>query len=59
MVALVVSLETNRNNLLKLIYYLSLMNMQKKWTMLIQQWDLTLSQLTIYFERQLNTVVAL
>ncbi|ETD61122.1 transposase, partial [Escherichia coli ATCC BAA-2209] len=45
----------NENSLLKLLY-LGLMNSQEKWTMPIQSWNLTLSQLAIYFEGRLNTV---
>ncbi|ENY9384944.1 transposase, partial [Salmonella enterica] len=37
----------NENSLLKLLY-LGLMNAQEKWTMPIQSWNLTLSQLAIY-----------
>nr|WP_307726147.1 hypothetical protein [Escherichia albertii] len=48
----------NENSLLKLLY-LGLMNAQEKWVMLIQSWNLTLSQLAIYFEGRLNTVMAL
>lgn len=48
----------NENSLLKLLY-LGLMNAQKKWTMPIQSWNLTLSQLAIYFDGRLNTVMTL
>ncbi|MEE7413244.1 transposase [Escherichia marmotae] len=43
----------NENSLSKLLY-LGLMNAEK-WTMPIQSWNLTLSQLAIYFEERLNT----
>ncbi|SUG74904.1 Transposase for insertion sequence element ISRM3 [Salmonella enterica] len=48
----------NENSLLKLLY-LGLMNAQEKWTMSIQSWNLTLSQLAIYFEGRLNNVMTL
>ncbi|EEZ5223949.1 IS256 family transposase [Escherichia coli] len=48
----------NENSLLKLLY-LGLMNAQEKWTMPIQSWNLTLSQLAIYFEGRLNNVMTL
>ncbi|MCF3895524.1 transposase, partial [Salmonella enterica subsp. enterica serovar Weltevreden] len=46
----------NENSLLKLLY-LGQMNAQEKWTMPIQSWKLTLSQLAIYFEGRLNNVM--
>ncbi|EKB7370400.1 IS256 family transposase, partial [Salmonella enterica subsp. enterica serovar Infantis] len=48
----------NENSLLKLLY-LGLMKAQEKWTMPIQSWNLTLSQLAIYFEGRLNKVMTL
>ncbi|MGS8565377.1 transposase, partial [Salmonella enterica] len=48
----------NENSLLKLLYP-GLMNAQEKWTMPILSWNLTLSQLAIYFEGRLNTVMTL
>jgi Transposase and inactivated derivatives len=48
----------NENSLLKLLY-LGLMNAQEKWTMPIQSWNLTLSQLAIYFDGRLNSVMTL
>ncbi|VEF80591.1 IS256 family transposase [Yersinia enterocolitica] len=48
----------NENSLLKLLY-LGLMNAQEKWTMPIQSWNLTLSQLEIYFEGRLDKVITL
>lgn len=48
----------NENSLLKLLY-LGLLNAQEKWTMPIHNWNLTLSQLAIYFEGRLNHVVTL
>lgn len=37
----------NENNLLKLLY-LGLINAPEKWTMPLQNWNLTLSQLVIF-----------
>lgn len=48
----------NENSLLKLLY-LGLLNAQEKWTMPIQSWNLTLSQLCIYFEGRLDHVITL
>ncbi|MEC5343179.1 transposase [Brenneria populi] len=48
----------NENSLLKLLY-LGRMNAQEKWTMPIQNWNLTLSQLAIYFDGRLNNVITL
>ncbi|EBC5569620.1 transposase, partial [Salmonella enterica] len=48
----------NENSLLKLLY-LGLMNAQEKWTMPIRSWNLTLSQLAIYFDGRLNYVMTL
>ncbi len=48
----------NENSLLKLLY-LGLMNAQEKWTMPIQSWNLTLSQLAIYFEGRLDKLITL
>jgi putative transposase len=48
----------NENSLLKLLYP-GLMNAKEKWTMPIQSWNLTLSQLAIYFEGRLNNVMTL
>ncbi|MDX7987573.1 IS256 family transposase [Xenorhabdus sp. 12] len=48
----------NENSLLKLLY-LGLLNAQEKWTMPIQSWNLTLSQLCIYFEGRLGNVITL
>lgn len=48
----------NENSLLKLLY-LGLMNTQEKWIMPIQSWNLTLSQLAIYFDGRLNNVMTL
>jgi transposase-like protein len=44
----------NENSLLKLMY-LGIQNASKKWTMPIQSWNLTLSQLVIFFEADLMT----
>ena len=43
----------NENSLLKLLY-LGIQNAQKKWTMPIRNWSLTLSQLAIFFEGRLD-----
>ncbi len=46
----------NENSLLKLLY-VGMKNASKKWTMPIQNWNLTLSQLAIYFEGRLDGVL--
>jgi len=46
----------NENSLLKLLY-VGIQNASKKWTMPIHNWSLTLSQLAIYFEGRLDTVL--
>jgi len=46
----------NQNSLLKLLY-LGIQNAEKKWTMPIQNWSFTLSQLSIYFEGRLDGVL--
>lgn len=46
----------NENSLLKLLY-MGIQNASKKWTMPIQNWNLTLSQLSIYFEGRLDSVL--
>lgn len=43
----------NENSLLKLLYA-GILNASKKWTMPIQSWNLTLSQLAIHFEGRLD-----
>jgi len=43
----------NENSLLKLLY-LGIQNAQKKWTIPIWNWSLTLSQLAIFFEGRLD-----
>jgi transposase-like protein len=43
----------NDNSLLKLLY-LGIQNASKKWTIPIQNWNLTLSQLAIFFEGRLD-----
>ena len=48
----------NENSLLKLLY-LGIQNAQKKWTMPIQNWSLTLSQLAIFFEGRLDDALDL
>jgi transposase-like protein len=46
----------NEDSLLKLLYA-GIQNASKKWTMPIQNWNLTLSQLAIYFEGRLDGVL--
>ncbi|AIJ07720.1 Hypothetical protein ETEE_1263 [Edwardsiella anguillarum ET080813] len=41
------------------LIYLGLMNAQGKWTMPIQSWNSTLSQLAIYLEGRLNNAITL
>jgi len=48
----------NDNSLLKLLY-LGIQNASKKWTMPIHNWNLTLSQLAIFFEGRLDGVLDL
>jgi transposase-like protein len=48
----------NENSLLKLLY-IGIQNAQKKWTMPIQNWSLTLSQLAIFFEGRLDNALDL
>ena len=43
----------NENSLLKLLY-LGIQNAKKKWTMPIQNWGLTLSQLSIFFPNRIE-----
>ena len=46
----------NENSLMKLLY-MGIRNASKKWTMPLQNWNLTLSQLSIYFEGRLDGVL--
>ena len=46
----------NENSLMKLLYA-GILNASKKWTMPIHNWNLTLSQLAIHFERRLDGVL--
>ena len=46
----------NENSLMKLLY-MGIQNASKKWTMPIHNWNLTLSQLSIYFEGRLDSVL--
>ena len=46
----------NDNSLLKLLY-LGIQNASKKWTMPIQNWSMTLSQLSIFFEGRMDKVL--
>ena len=48
----------NENSLLKLLY-LGIQNASKKWTMPIQNWNLALSQLAIFFEGRLDDALDL
>lgn len=48
----------NNDSLLKLLY-LGIQNASKKWTMPIQNWNLTLSQLAIFFEGRLDGALKL
>ena len=48
----------NENSLLKLLY-MGIQNAQKKWTMLMRNWSLTLSQLAIFFEGRLEEALEL
>lgn len=43
----------NENSLLKLLY-MGIQNAQKKWTMPMRNWSLTISQLSIFFEGRLD-----
>jgi transposase-like protein len=48
----------NDDSLLKLLY-MGINNASKKWTMPIQNWNLTVSQLSIFFEGRLDEVLDL
>ena len=48
----------NDNSLLKLLY-LGIQNASKKWTMPVHNWNQALSQLAIFFEGRLDTVLKL
>ena len=48
----------NENSLMKLLY-LGVQNASKKWTMPIHGWNITLSQLAIFFEDRLDDVLDL
>ena len=48
----------NDDSLLKLLY-MGINNANKKWTMPIQNWNLTVSQLSIFFEGRLDDVLDL
>ena len=48
----------NEESLLKLLY-MGVQNASKKWTMPIQSWNITLSQLAIFFEGRLDAVLDL
>ena len=48
----------NDDSLLKLLY-MGITNASKKWTMPIQNWNLTVSQLAIFFEGRLDDVLDL
>jgi putative transposase len=48
----------NQDSLLKLLY-MGIQNASKKWTMPIQNWSLTISQLAIFFEGRLDNELKL
>jgi len=48
----------NENSLLKLLY-MRIQNAQKKWTMPMRNWSLTISQLAILFEGKLDKALEL
>ena len=48
----------NDNSLLKLLY-MGIQNAQKKWTMPIRNWSLTISQLALHFEGRLDDALNL
>ena len=48
----------NQDSLLKLLY-LGIQNASKKWTMPVQNWSLTISQLAIFFEGRLDDELGL
>jgi len=48
----------NENSLLKLLY-MGIQNAQKKWTMPMRNWSLTVSQLAIFFEGRLDKALEL
>ena len=48
----------NNDSLLKLLF-MGIQNASKKWTMPIQNWNLTLSQLSIFFEGRLDAALKL
>ena len=48
----------NDNSLLKLLF-IGIRNAEKKWTMPIRNWSLTISQLAIHFEGRLDKALDL
>ncbi len=46
----------NENSLMKLLY-MGIKNASKKWTMPTPNWNLTLSQLSIYFEGRMDKII--
>jgi len=48
----------NDESLLKLLY-MRIQNAQRKWTMPIRNWSLTISQLAIYFDGRLDDALGL
>jgi len=48
----------NENSLMKLLY-LGVINAQKKWTMPIRDWQMTIAQLSIFFEGRLDGAMTL
>jgi len=51
-------MSSNENSLLKLLY-MGIQNAEKKWTIPIRNWNLTLSQLAIFFEGRLDKALNL
>jgi len=48
----------NENSLLKLLY-MGIQNANKKWTMPVRNWSLTISQLTIFFEGRFDNQLSI
>ena len=48
----------NENSLLKLLY-MGIQNANKKWTMPVRNWSLTISQLTIFFKGRLDNQLSI
>ncbi len=39
------------------LVYMGIKNAKEKWTQLVHNWSLTLSQLAIFFEGRLETII--